>query len=80
MFSPILKYLDIYLFVHLLNIKARFMKTCLHASVYQVQSQYYVISGVMGQDTSVLLQKVTVECKLIVQFTEPHLHFRNSFK
>ena len=56
------------------------MKACLHASVYQVQSQYYVIWGVMGQDTSVLLQKVTVECKLIVQFTEPHLHFRNSFK
>ena len=81
MFSPILKYLDIYMFVHLLNIKAsRFMKTCLHASVYQVQSQYFVISGVMGQDTSVLLQKVTVECKLIVQYTEPHLHFRIFFK
>ena len=77
MFSPILKYLEINFFVHLLNIKAsRFLKTCFHASVYQVQSQYYVISGVMGQDTSVLLQKVTVECKLIVQFTEPHLHFR----
>ena len=81
MFSPILQYIDIYLFVHLLNIKAsRCLKTCFHASVYQVQSQYYVISGVMGQDTSVLLQKVTVECKLIVQFTEPHLYFRIFFK
>ena len=81
MFSPISKYLDIYLFVHLLYIKAsRFLKTYFHASVYQVQTQYYVISVVMGQDTSVLLQKVTVECKLIVEFTEPHLHFRIFFK
>ena len=81
MFSPILKYLEINFFVHLLNIKAsRFLKTCFHASVYQFQSQYYVISGIIGQDTSVLLQKVTVECKLIVQFTEPHLYFRIFFK
>ena len=67
MFSPILKYLDMHLLVHLLNIRAsRFLKTCFNASVYQVQSQYYVISGAMGQDAPVLLQKVTVECKLIV--------------
>ena len=69
------------MFIYLLNIKAfRFLKTCFHASVYQVLSQYYVISGVTTQETSVLLQKVTVECKLIVKFTESHLNFTNFFK
>ena len=79
MFSPILIYLVIYLFVNLLNIKtSRFLKTCFRASVYQILSQYYIISGVTGQGTSILLKKVSVECKLIAGFTEPDFTFYDS--